>query len=97
MISKFKLLPLLAFTFLTLTSCNNDSTADKVINVGFVPSENMQEVTKNAQPLAEMLSKAVGKEVKTFIATDYTGIVEAFRSGKLDIAFLTPTSYVMAK
>ncbi|MBC7473818.1 MAG: phosphate/phosphite/phosphonate ABC transporter substrate-binding protein [Candidatus Sericytochromatia bacterium] len=97
MISKLRLLlPLLAFTFFTLNGCNNDNTTEKVINVGFVPSENMQEVTKNAQPLAEMLSKAVGKEVKTFIATDYTGIVEAFRAGKLDIAFLTPAAYVMA-
>ena len=101
MISKLKLLPLVALLVLGLNSCNNDSDTDNKkedtpINVGFVPSENMEEVTKNAQPLVEMLSKAVGREVKPFIATDYTGIVEAFRANKLDIGFLTPAAYVMA-
>lgn len=100
MFSKFKVLPLAALLILGLNSCNNDNTdsntGDKPINVGFVPSENMEEVTKNAQPLVEMLGKSLGKEVKPFIATDYTGIVEAFRAGKLDIAFLTPAAYVMA-
>ncbi len=31
------------------------------------------------------------------MATDYTGVVEALRAGKLDIAFLSPASYVLAK
>jgi phosphonate transport system substrate-binding protein len=97
MFSKLKVLPLVLLLIFGLSSCNNtDDTSEKPINVGFVPSENMEEVTKNAQPLVEMLSKAVGKEVKPFIATDYTGIVEAFRAGKLDIGFLTPAAYVMA-
>lgn len=100
MFLKLKVLPLVALLVLGITGCNNESSdttnEDKPINVGFVPSENLEEVTKNAQPLVELLSKAVGKEVKPFIATDYTGIVEAFRAGKLDIGFLTPAAYVMA-
>jgi phosphonate transport system substrate-binding protein len=36
-------------------------------------------------------------EVQPFVATDYTGVVEALRVNKLDIAFLTPASYVLAK
>jgi len=36
-------------------------------------------------------------EVEPFVATDYTGVVEALRVNKLDIAFLTPASYVLAK
>jgi phosphonate transport system substrate-binding protein len=36
-------------------------------------------------------------EVEPFVATDYTGIVEALRVGKLDVAFLAPASYVLAK
>lgn len=100
MFLKMKVLPLVAFLTLGLSACNNENSTvndeNKPINVGFVPSENLEEVTKNAQPLVELLGKAVGKEVKPFIATDYTGIVEAFRAGKLDIAFLTPAAYVMA-
>lgn len=36
-------------------------------------------------------------EVQPFVATDYTGVVEALRVNKLDVAFLTPASYVLAK
>jgi phosphonate transport system substrate-binding protein len=36
-------------------------------------------------------------EIQSFVATDYTGVIEALRGEKLDIAFLTPASYVLAK
>ncbi len=97
MFAKLKVLLFVLLLILGLISCDKtEDNTEKPINVGFVPSENMEEVTKNAQPLVEMLSKAIGREVKPFIATDYTGIVEAFRAGKLDIGFLTPAAYVMA-
>lgn len=68
----------------------------KVLRLGFTPSENTQELQENAQPLVQKLEKELGLEVQPFIANDYTGIVEAFRNGKLDVAFLSPASYVMA-
>ncbi|MFN8674592.1 MAG: phosphate/phosphite/phosphonate ABC transporter substrate-binding protein [Candidatus Sericytochromatia bacterium] len=97
MISKFKKLLPTAIILFSFTSCTGSSDGNSnTLNVGFIPSENIEEVTKNAQPLVEMLSKAVGKEIKPFVATDYTGIVEAFRAKKLDMAFLTPAAYIMA-
>jgi len=92
----FKLfLPFILVSYIFILSCSNENKED-IINVGFIPSENLEEVAKNAQPLVDILSKAIGKEVRPFIATDYTGVVEAFRSGKLDIGFLSPAAYVMA-
>jgi phosphonate transport system substrate-binding protein len=92
----FKLfLPFILVSYIFISSCSNENKED-IINVGFIPSENLEEVAKNAQPLVDILSKAIGKEVRPFIATDYTGVVEAFRSGKLDIGFLSPAAYVMA-
>jgi len=52
---------------------------------------------QNAQPIVEILRQRLGMEVEPFVATDYTGVVEALRVNKLDIAFLTPASYVLAK
>ena len=95
MFAKFKMIPATLLVIMSLSSCSGKNE-EKTVNVGFVPSENMEEVTKNAQPLVDLLTKAVGKEVKPFIATDYTGIVEAFRAGKLDIGFLSPAAYIMA-
>ncbi len=68
-----------------------------VLRVGFVPSENVQQVAQNAQPLVDVLHKELGMEIEPFVATDYTGVVEALRAKKLDIAFLAPASYVLAK
>jgi phosphonate transport system substrate-binding protein len=78
-------------------ACGNTSSSSKVLRVGFVPAEDAQQVIRNAQPLVEILQAKLGIEVQPFVATDYTGVVEALRVGKLDIAFLTPASYVLAK
>jgi phosphonate transport system substrate-binding protein len=52
---------------------------------------------QNAQPLVEILRNELGMEIQPFVATDYTGVVEALRVNKLDVAFLAPASYVLAK
>ena len=87
----------LALALLVLGACGKSSPSSKVLRVGFSPAEDAQQVIRNAQPLVEILQKKLGMEVQPFVATDYTGVVEALRVGKLDIAFLTPASYVLAK
>jgi phosphonate transport system substrate-binding protein len=82
---------------LSLSGACGQSSTSRVLRVGFVPAEDAQQVIRNAQPLIEILQKKLGMEVQPFVATDYTGVVEALRVGKLDIAFLTPASYVLAK
>src|SRR5918996_5539752 len=85
------------FSFLALLGCGRSSSAPKILRVGFVPAENAQQVSQNAQPIVDILQKELGMEVQPFVATDYTGVIEALRGNKLDIAFLTPASYVLAK
>jgi phosphonate transport system substrate-binding protein len=77
--------------------CGDAGNNHKVLRVGFVPAEDAQQVMQNAQPIVEVLRKRLNMEVQPFVATDYTGVVEALRVNKLDIAFLTPASYVLAK
>ena len=78
-------------------ACGDSGKATKILRVGFVPAEDAQQVMQNAQPIVEILRKQLGMEVQPFVATDYTGVVEALRVNKLDIAFLTPASYVLAR
>ena len=80
-----------------LLACGKSQTSTRVLRVGFVPSENMQQVAQNAQPIVDILHKELGMDVEPFVAVDYTGVIEALRAKKLDIAFLTPASYVLAK
>src|SRR5687768_8836222 len=82
---------------LSLFSCGDAGKSPKVLRVGFVPAEDAQQVMQNAQPIVEILQKQLGMEIQPFVAADYTGVVEALRVNKLDIAFLTPASYVLAK
>jgi phosphonate transport system substrate-binding protein len=87
----------LLILFLLLVGCGKPSNSSKILRVGFVPAEDAQQVIQNAQPIVEILQKQLGMEVQPFVATDYTGVVEALRVNKLDVAFLTPASYVLAK
>ena len=92
-----KLFWLLFLLLAPVLACGRSQTGGRVLRVGFVPAENAQQVAQNAQPIVDILQKKLGVEVQPFVATDYTGVVEALRAGKLDIAFLTPASYVLAK
>jgi phosphonate transport system substrate-binding protein len=91
------LIILLLFVVFACDSGGKPPSSPKVLRVGFVPAEDAQQVIQNAQPIVAILEKQLGIEVQPFVATDYTGVVEALRGNKLDIAFLTPASYVLAK
>jgi phosphonate transport system substrate-binding protein len=82
---------------LCLLGCGDSGKSAKVLRVGFVPAEDAQQVMQNAQPIVDILQKELGMEIQPFVAADYTGVVEALRVNKLDVAFLTPASYVLAK
>ena len=82
---------------LCLLGCGESGKSAKVLRVGFVPAEDAQQVMQNAQPIVDILQKQLGMEIQPFVAADYTGVVEALRVNKLDVAFLTPASYVLAK
>ena len=97
MIRKWSSLILLLFFPLAILACGSSEKDRRLLRVGFVPSENVQQVAQNAQPIVEILEKKLAFEVQPFVATDYTGVVEALRANKLDIAFLSPASYVLAK
>jgi phosphonate transport system substrate-binding protein len=93
----FLLAVLSLIALLSCAGCGRSSSSPKVLRVGFVPAEDAQRVIQNAQPIVAILEKQLGIEVQPFVATDYTGVIEALRGNKLDIAFLTPASYVLAK
>jgi phosphonate transport system substrate-binding protein len=69
----------------------------KVLRVGFVPSENLQNILKKTRPVIDALHRELKIKVVPFVATDYTGIIEAMRAGKLDVAFFAPGAYVLAE
>lgn len=66
------------------------------LRVGLIPSEDAHAMIEASQQVMEQLAAKTGMKVKPFVANDYNGVIEALRSGKLDIAYLGPFSYVLA-
>ncbi|MDH0300970.1 MULTISPECIES: phosphonate ABC transporter substrate-binding protein [unclassified Pseudomonas] len=70
--------------------------AQQTLTVGLIPSEDSQAMIKSSQQVLDQLQERLGMPVKPFVATDYNGVIEALRAGKLDVAYLGPFSYVLA-
>lgn len=81
--------------FLFAAGCISSEAAE-VLRVGIIPSEDQREMLKRYGELLDYLEESLGMEIKPFVATDYSGVIEAMRSGKLDIAYFGPFSYVLA-
>lgn len=66
------------------------------LTIGLIPSEDSQAMIESSKQVLDDLQAKIGMPVVPFVATDYNGIIEALRSGKLDVAYLGPFSYVLA-
>ncbi len=64
---------------------------------GFVPSLEADKIAATAKPMADFIAKEVGIPVETYTSTDYTGLIEAMGSGKVDIGALAPLAFVLAE
>ncbi|QAY67955.1 phosphate/phosphite/phosphonate ABC transporter substrate-binding protein [Paenibacillus protaetiae] len=69
----------------------------KELTVQFVPSQNADTLEAKAKPLEKLLGDKLGIPVKVSVSTDYNTIIEAMASKKVDVGFLPPTAYVLAK
>lgn len=84
------------------SSANHDSTPNPVptsihkISLSLVPTENAQESIKKFTPFKDYLQSATGYDIELYTATDYTSVITAMQSKKIDVAFFGPLSYAMA-
>ena len=80
---------------LALTAAGLASAKDQ-LTIGLIPSEDSQAMIEASKQVLSTLETRLGMPVVPFVATDYNGIIEALRAGKLDVAYLGPFSYVLA-
>jgi phosphonate transport system substrate-binding protein len=87
-----------------LAGCGSSSSSKsssgyvpKELTVEFVPSQNAETLEAKAKPLEKLLSARLGIPVKVSVSTDYNTIIEAMGSKQVDVGFLPPTAYVLAK
>jgi phosphonate transport system substrate-binding protein len=64
--------------------------------LGMMPSLEAERLVDTLEPLAEMLGERLGVPVDAFVATSYTGLVEAMGTGRVDMGLFGPTALVQA-
>lgn len=80
------------------TSSNaSEGYEPKELTVQFVPSQSADTLEAKAKPLEDLLSDELGIPVKVSVSTNYNTIIEAMSSKQVDVGFLPPTAYVLAK
>lgn len=70
---------------------------DRPLIIAFVPSQETQKVLTSGDKVASALSQLTGLKFKAQVPTSYAATIEGMCSAKVDVAFLTPLSYVLAK
>ncbi|HEY4325563.1 MAG TPA: phosphate/phosphite/phosphonate ABC transporter substrate-binding protein [Mucilaginibacter sp.] len=89
-------------TLLALSSCGNSTSLDangipgKLVIAVYAGGDNPAGVKSAVEPLKDYLGKKLGVDVDFDFTTDYTAAIEALRSKKVHIAYLSPFSYVLA-
>ena len=69
----------------------------KVIRFGLIPSEDADKLIADSKPFISALEASIGIPIKPFVAIDYSAVIEALKSNQLEIGFLGPAAYVLAK
>ena len=75
-----------------------EASADwpETLRVGVVPSEDESGVSERMEQFTEELGNALDLDTEVFMGTDYNAVIEAMRTGNIDIAFFGPFAYVLA-
>lgn len=92
-----KLCILSVLTLVLITGCSSKPAEDKPLELQFVPTNNDGSMQAKAKPFAEYLTEKLGRPVNVTLATDYSTIVEAMASGKVDIGIMPPAAYLQAR
>jgi phosphonate transport system substrate-binding protein len=82
-----RLIGLLAVLALGAVNARADLTLS--VSPRFSPDELLKQMT----PLAERLTEALGEKVNVVLASDFKGMEQDMRSGRVDIAYVTPMIY----
>jgi len=68
----------------------------KVLTLGVITSENEADRIERYKPVRAYMEKELGVEIKWRSATDYAGVIEGLKAGKIDIARFGPAAYSKA-
>ncbi|MBE0515218.1 phosphate/phosphite/phosphonate ABC transporter substrate-binding protein [Sulfurimonas sp.] len=83
-------------TLIGLSVLSSVAAAKECLTLGLIPAEDPKAMLEQYKPMAQWLEKETGQCIELKASTDYTGVIEAMRAKKVDIAWFGPFSYAMA-
>lgn len=79
------------------SGAGNNGSDPPVLVFTAMPALRFATAQQSQEPVIEMLKKETGKEVRFQTGTNYAAIIKGLRDGKIDVADLSPLTYVLAK
>jgi phosphonate transport system substrate-binding protein len=73
------------------------SGLEKPLVMAFTPSRDPTALQESADAFVAVLARLSGVPVRAQVASDYAGVIEALRSRRVDLAFVHPVGYVLAR
>jgi phosphonate transport system substrate-binding protein len=73
-----------------LAACGSDDPASAPLRLGLPPGEASPEFQERFAPVQQLIEGATGRPVEVTTTSDYLAIVEAMRSGLIDLAVFSP-------
>jgi len=70
---------------------------EKPLIMAFTPSRDPTALQEAADAFVAAVARMSGVPVRAQVASDYAGVVEALRSRRVDLAFVHPVGYVLAR
>jgi len=88
----------LKLTIALLATLSMQTIVDaKGLVLGLIPAENNEEMIQKFEPVRQYLEQKIGEPIKVFTATDYAGVIESMKRGRVDIAWFGPLTYILAE
>jgi phosphonate transport system substrate-binding protein len=72
-------------------------SAERPLEMAFTPSADTQKILATGKPLADLLEKETGYTFNTSVPTGYAPLVEAMGANKVDVAWLAPFGFAVAR
>jgi phosphonate transport system substrate-binding protein len=85
------------FLFIGVLFTLSAGAETKPITIGMLPGGNPVSIEKESYLLAEKLQNKLQKPVQIYISKNYSGMIEALKNKKVDLAILSSMTYVLAE
>jgi phosphonate transport system substrate-binding protein len=73
------------------------SSIASAVTIGFLPGGDQETMKKGAVLIAQALQDQLNVPVTVYFSKDYGGLIEAMKNKKVDFAFFTAATYIMAE